>query len=632
MSLNEEGWIDVDHSRVAHQITEHVGGAANIAHAEHCMTRLRLNLVAPAKADKKAIEAMPEVLGVVDKGGQLQVILGGEVPQVFQAMGVVGSSAPAAGAGAAKGGLGARMLDALSGVFVPILPAIIGAGMLKGLLSTLVVLEWVNAESTTYGLLNAVSDGAFYFLPILIAFSGAKKFGMNVYVAAAIAMAALHPTVTTLLSTAKTEGTDVAFFGLPVTPATYSASVLGMFVTVWLAAKVERFFNKYIHSSVRVIFAPMLTILVMITAFFVVIGPAGAILGNYLATGVTWLFENTGPLAGIAMGAGWPLLVIVGMHYATVPLFLESLATNGYDYILVCATMANIAQGAAALGVYFRLRNKAQRTLAISSGITAIFGVTESAIYGINLRYRRPFIAGLIGSGIGSGFALIMGAKAYVFVKTGIQGIPMFIGPTFVWAIVAMVISVGVAFAVAYFWGVKDELQVAVEGESGDSTAVALASSGASADTVVAPVDGTLVALSDVKDEAFSAGILGQGVAIEPSSGRFVSPVNGTVRSVFPTGHAVGIVSDTGTEILIHVGLDTVKLDGAHFTALVAAGDDVEVGTPLIDADLAAITAAGYSALTPVVVTSPGEVVVARSSGTVSTGQALFAVRAAVRA
>lgn len=461
----------MDHASVARQILAEVGGPENIAGAEHCMTRLRLNLVDSSKADAAKVQAIPGVLGVVNKGGQFQVVLGGVVPKIFAAFDPLwrnqaSSSSGEAAPMPAKSSLNFfdSLIAALSGVFVPILPAIIGAGMLKGLLSTLVVLKWVDTTSSTYIILNAISDGAFYFLPVLIAFSGAKKFGMNQYTAAAVAFAALHPTISTLLSGAMKTGTPLDFFHLPVTPANYAASVISMFVTVWVGGYIERFFDRRIHESVRVIFSPMLTILIVVTLFFTIIGPFGAIAGDGLSRGIVKLFEISGILGGVAVAVGWCLMVIVGMHYAMVPIFLQSLATNHYDYILVGATLANIAQGGAAMAVFLRLREPKGKAIALSAGISAFFGVTEPVIYGVNLRYRRPFFAALMGAGIAGGFAMFFETKAYVFVKTGIQGIPMFIGPTFVYAIMAMGISISAAFLIAYFWGLPEQKDASSQG------------------------------------------------------------------------------------------------------------------------------------------------------------------------
>jgi PTS system beta-glucosides-specific IIC component len=619
---------------MAKEILAGVGGQENIRDAEHCMTRLRFTLADNGKADRAAVEKVPGVLSVLEKGGQFQVVIGGEVPRVFSAYRELVGAPATVGASAAGGAsaptttgadrvadgdsdtkkpnLLTRITETLSAIFVPIIPAIIGAGMLKGLLSTLQIMGVIDIESSTYVILNAVSDGPFYFLPVLIAFSAAKRFGMNQYVAVAIAFAALHPNLTALLTQAKTDGTVPDFFGLPVTPATYSSSVIAMFFTIWLASYVERFLDRHIHHTVRIIFSPMITILIMITLFITVIGPLGSIIGTALSSSIAFLMANTGPFGGIIMAVAWCLLVMVGMHYALVPVYLESLATQGFDYILVCITLANVAQGAAAIGALLRMRNRRMRPIALSAGITAFFGITEPVIYGVNLRYRRPFIAALVGAGIAGGFAMLFQTKAYVFVKPGIQGIPMFIGDTFWFAIIAMVISIAVAFLLAFFWGLPKGT------DEPDAPEVEAAPG-----TVLAPLSGRIIPLADVDDAAFSSGVLGTGLAIDPTSDRVVSPVNGRIVTVLASGHAVGIVSDEGVELLIHVGVDTVRLQGEHFRVLVAAGDDVDAGTPLIEFDADAIRAAGYSLVTPVVVTSGADLSDVHA-GEVVAGEALF--------
>ncbi|SER93334.1 PTS system beta-glucoside-specific IIA component, Glc family /PTS system beta-glucoside-specific IIB component, Glc family /PTS system beta-glucoside-specific IIC component, Glc family [Gracilibacillus ureilyticus] len=595
----------MNYEHISKKILTNVGGSQNINNLEHCMTRLRFNLKDDKLANKTEIENTPGVMGVMEKGGQFQVIIGNDVKNLYKEFvkiaGITGEQKNSTND--KKQGALDNFLDTLAGVFTPILPAIVGAGMIKGLLSVLLIAGYVSEESQTYQIFNALADGAFYFLPVLIAFSASKKFGMNPFVGVAIAGAVLYPSLTTLMTMAKDTGENLSFLGLPVTPATYSASVIPMFLTIWFASYIEKITDRYTPNALKIIIVPTVTLLIAVPVFLIVIGPIGAILGKGLATGVTFLFQFAGPLAGLVLGAVMPLLVMIGMHYALVPIIIESIATNGYDYILPILTANNIAQGAAAFAVFFIAKNKKFKSLAFSTGITGMFGVTEPAMYGVNLRLKKPFIAAMIGSAAGSAFMMIFDAKAYFYGKTGIQGIPMFIGETFIYAILGSIISIVVAIGITLLLRFDQTIiEQGTEEKGKEKTEVEVRPT-----TVFSPMKGIVKPVEEVDDITFSSKIMGEGIAIEPTQGRVVSPVNGTVTSLFNTNHAIGLTSDTGVELLVHVGLDTVKLGGEFFESHVKQGDEVSVGDLLIEFDLETIKTEGYDIITPIIVTNSKE-------------------------
>ncbi|WP_227935356.1 beta-glucoside-specific PTS transporter subunit IIABC [Alkalihalobacillus deserti] len=596
----------MDYQKTAKDILELVGGEANIQNVIHCMTRLRFNLKDNQIVDRKKIEKVPGVMGTNISGDQFQIIIGNDVPKVYQAI-LDNSSIKTEGnqkSGKSKNAISA-IFDVISGTFTPILPAIAGAGMIKGLLAIAASMGWLTAESQVYVILNAIGDGAFYFLPILLAVSAARKFGSNVYVAAAIAAALLHPTITTLFSS----GEKVAFLGLPVTAVTYASSVIPILLAIWLASYVENWIDRIIPSMFKLILVPTLTMLIIVPVTLIAVGPLGTIIGNMLSVGVGALFDNAGILAGAILGGTWSLIIMTGMHYAFLPVVMNNLTTKGYDVILPSMFMANMGQAGAAFGVALRSKNKTFKSLAMTTSITAVMGVTEPAMYGVNMRMKKPFIAALIGGAVGGAYYSAVGVKYYILGgNVGLPGIASFIGDTFLLAVLGLPIPFIVAAVVTYILSFTD-VENEEEEEVVEEAAVANKEVGATvvtAETIYSPLKGEVKSLSEVNDATFSSEVMGKGISILPIEGEVVAPVSGTITTVFKTKHAIGITSENGAEILIHVGIDTVRLDGEHFTAHVKDGDIVKVGDPLLSFDMAAITAAGYDLITPIIVTNTG--------------------------
>lgn len=629
----------MDKQQLSKDILKLVGGEENIDQVTHCMTRLRFNLNDNSKADKKTLQNTPGVMGVMINGGQFQIIIGNEVPKVYNALVGNMSKSPDGDTNVStetkqkKNPLSA-LFDFISGVFTPILPAITGAGMIKGIVALLVTLGWMSETSSTYQILSAIGDGAFYFLPIILGISTARKLGSNMYIGAAIGASVLHPTITALLGT----GEDVTFAGLPVVAATYSSSVIPILIAVWLASYVEKAVDKVTHASLKLIVVPTVTLLVIVPVTLIAVGPLGVIIGNGLTDGFSWLFNNTGLFAGLIIGGTFSLLIITGMHYALVPIMIGSIATLGYDYLIPMMMVANFAQAGSALGVSLKSKNKQTRSLAMSTSVTAFMGITEPAMYGVNMKYKKPFIAALIGAGIGGAFMSLFHTKAYVIGGlAGLSGIPMILGGTFVYAVIGLLIGTVAAVVLTYILGFEEEtaveapeakqvdtaegkavnLQAAATNETGSAASVKIIGEEVSAEDqeVYSPITGEVKPLSAVNDPAFSEEIMGQGFAIQPSEGRVVSPINGTVFSLSKSGHAIGLVSDSGAEILIHIGIDTVKLKGQFFSPKVQAGARVSVGDLLMEFDREEIDKAGYETITPVIVTNMHQYGAIQSAG-----------------
>lgn len=602
----------MDQEKVAKEIVALVGGKENIAHVTHCMTRLRFNLHDDQLADKEGLEKTKGVMGTMKSGGQFQVIIGNDVAQVYKE--IMKSTDIAAKIQGKEKGLQKKqnpisaIFDVIAGVFTPILPAIAGAGMIKGLLSLAVTFGWMSPEDSTYQILNAIGDGAFYFLPLILAFSAANKFGNNPFVAVAVAAAVLHPQLTALLGT----GQSTSFMGIPVTAVTYASSVIPMVITIWLASYVEKFIDNLIHKSMKLILVPMLTLLIVVPLMLIAIGPIGTIIGNGLASGIIALFDHAGLFAGVLLGGTMSLIIITGMHYALIPIMIGSVAQLGYDYILPIMFVANLAQAGAAFGVFLKSRNKEFKSIAMSTSITATMGITEPAMYGVNMRLKKPFVAALIGGAVSGAFISLFKTKAYIVGgNAGLPGLPILVGETFWYAIIGLIIAFIVGAVMTYILGFIDIPTNEAQEESketeefiGLEKEVTTENKLVQNEQICSPIAGVVHPLQAVSDPTFSREIMGKGLAIEPAEGRVVSPVNGTVVSIFNTKHAIGLISDAGAEVLIHIGIDTVKLGGKHFTAHVETGQQVKVGELLIEFDLQEIRQAGFETITPVIITN----------------------------
>ena len=590
----------MNYGELAKIIFEKVGGEKNISFLTHCATRLRFNLKDDKKADIEGLKNTKGKMGVVNKGGQFQVIIGSDVGSVYKELAELGNFTDGVGEDNKKQGPIVRVFDTIAGIFTPIIPAITGAGMIKCILALLISFKLIETTSQTYAILNFMGDAAFYFFPFLLANSAAKKFKCNPYIAMTIAGVLLHPNFAAM----KTAGDPVSFLGLPVTLAGYSSSVIPIILGVWFMSFVEPIADKLSPKVVKFFTKPLITILVTAPVLLIVLGPLGTIIGDGIASGIALLDSYASWLVPLVVGTFTPLLVMTGMHYGLIPIGINNVATAGFDTVVGPGMLAsNIAQGGAALAVALKTKNKELKQLATSSGLTAVCGITEPAMYGVNLALKKPLYAAMIGGGVSGLYLGITGVGRFVTGSPGLLALPGYIGGEGSANIINACIGAGIAFAVSFIsaliLGFEDKVT-----EEKVSTSNKEVERLVKKIDVVSPVNGEVIDLLNVKDEMFASGIMGKGIAIIPEDGNIVSPVNGTVQTIFKTKHAIGLLSEDGTEIFIHIGIDTVQLNGEHFTAHIKDGDKIKVGEPLVHVDIKAIKEKGYDIVTPVIITN----------------------------
>ncbi|MBE0335515.1 beta-glucoside-specific PTS transporter subunit IIABC [Paenibacillus sp. 23TSA30-6] len=594
----------MSYEKLAKEIVHLVGGEKNVVSLVHCATRLRFVLKDEAKADKEKLEKTDGIITVKQSGGQFQVVVGNKVPEVYSAISKVSNildeSKKDEKPAKANKGFGA-IIDVVSSIFAPLLGVMAGAGILKGLLLIASNAGWLTPKDTTYIILLAAADSLFYFLPLLLAVTTARKFEGNIFVALTIAGGLLYPSIVTL----KTEGTPTDFFGIPIVMMSYSSTVIPIIIAIIVMSKLEKWFNRLIHESVKNFITPLILLVIMLPLTLIVFGPFGVYVGNGIATGLIAAFGFSPLLAGAIMGACWQILVIFGVHWGLVPVFINNIAVNGRDGIKPSAAASIFAQTGAAFGVMLKTKNKKLKTLAGSATLTALFGITEPAVYGVTLPLKRPFIAGIIGGAIGGAIIGQAGTQAFASGAPGLLTLPIFYGPGgqgFPGLILGISVSFLVSAILTYILGFEDPVEAEESPEN--STKEPAHTTDVSNEEVFSPIEGTVVSLSEVPDPAFASEAMGKGVAIEPTSGRVVAPFDGTITVAFKKKHALAVVSPKGAEILIHVGVDTVKLDGKHFTSHIKEGDQVKAGDLLLEFDVEQIRAAGYPTITPIIVTN----------------------------
>lgn len=607
-----------DYAKTAQGVLEGVGGEKNVQSLVHCATRLRFVLKDESKADTAAVKATPGVVTVAQAGGQYQVVIGNDVPDVFAEIGKISSfgsgGASDAGADAPKGNLFNRFISMISAIFTPVLWALAGTGLLKAFLAAAVTFGWISTETSTYVVLNALSDAFINFLPLALSITAARYFKANEWTALAIAGALLYPSVTGLVG-----APDLTFFGIPFTMVSYVSSVIPIIVIVWLQSYAEKFLYAKLPGAVKRFMTPMIVVLFAVPIVFVVIGPIADLLGGALGTGIGWVFENAPWAGGAIMGGLWQVFVIFGLHWGLVPLFTLEFQTTGQIMLIGPVFAAVLAQAAAVAGVWVRTRNKNLRSLAAPATLSGFLaGITEPAIYGINLPLKRPFAFGIVGGAVGGAIIAIGGVFSTAFVVPSGLALPALLGNgNMVLLGIGLLVAIAVPFLLTVIVGFKDPVE--------EQPAAPAAASGNDV-TVLNPVDGTVIALTEVNDAAFAEGSLGAGVAVRPTSGAVYAPFEGTVVAAFPTGHAFGLRHADGTEVLIHIGLDTVRLNGEHFDVKVTSGQQVRAGDLLVTFDGDAIEQAGYDLTTPVIVTNPDLYpgIADAASGPVAHGEPLF--------
>ncbi|WP_062202169.1 beta-glucoside-specific PTS transporter subunit IIABC [Demequina salsinemoris] len=589
---------------IAHAVVEAVGGKDNINSATHCATRLRLTLKDRDKADKAKVESTKGVITVVESGGQFQIVIGNDVSRVFES--VVANEGVSGEGGNASGGIGARLIDLVTSIFTPFLWVLAGTGLLKAFLATAVAFNGDIATTNTYAIFYAAADATFQFLPIFLAVTAAKKFKANQWVSIAIAGALIYSQTVALdalggvtLYAWAGAGESLDFFGIPVIMPAYLSAVIPVILAVYVQSKFEIVLDKVLHSSIRNFVSPMVTVGVIVPATFIVIGPISDWLGTMLSEGVNWVWGLSPLVGGAILGGLWQVFVIFGLHWGFVPFMVQDLSTQGYSLLTGPLFAAVLAQGAAAAAVFIKTKNKDLKGVAGPAAISGIIaGITEPAIYGVTLRLKKPFIYGVIGGAIGGAIAASGGSAAEGFVLPGLITLTAAINiGNFTLQLIGTGLAMVIAFTLTLVLGFKDipEEEEAVGDEAFDELDV----------EVGAPVEGTVIPLAEVADPAFASGALGHGAGIMPTSGTIVAPVDGEVITAMP--HAYGIRTKGGLEVLVHIGIDTVKLEGKHFEPKVKQGDHVSRGDVLCEADIAALGAANFDTTTLVIVTNTKE-------------------------
>lgn len=597
---------------LASEIVKKVGGKENVNDVYHCQTRLRFKLAEEEKADDKSLEETDGVAKVIRNAGVYQVVIGTHVADVFEEIEKLVDTGKRKGnsdTADEKQNAFEKIIDFVAGVFQPVIPALSGAGMVKALLALLVVAKVISNQSQTYYLLNLFADGVFYFLPMILAFTCAQKLKCNPILAVGVAAMMLHPNWTALVAAKEA----VHFFDvIPFTLTNYGSSVIPIILIIFVQSFVEKQLKKRIPKAVELVFVPMFTFLIMGTLAFSVLGPIGAVLGNYLGIFFTFLSESAAWAPAVLIGSMLPVMVMFGLHNGVAPLGVMQMADLGYDSIFgpgcVCS---NMAQAAATTVVAIRTKNKKTKQIAASGAITAYMGITEPALYGVSLPKKYPLVAAMIGGGLGGLYAGLTQTHRFATGSSGLPAVFLYLGDDttkfFVNIIIAILISIVSSAAITLvlsFKFEKEEAEEAGQKAGVKETEAAAPTEATAAFGFASPVKGKVKPLAEAADEAFASGALGQGVMIEPEEGVVRAPFDARVAALFPTNHAIGLVSDSGAEVMIHIGIDTVQLEGKYFEAFTSQESRVKAGDILIKFDMEAIRAAGYMTQTMVVVTN----------------------------
>lgn len=618
-----------NYEELAKGVIENIGGKDNVINAWNCVTRLRFNLKDKEKVNIDEIKKIPGVMGAQFSGDQFQVVIGNRVGDAFEEIEKIVGSSNNNGRSTEKESVVSILMDTLSGVFTPIIPALAGVGLLKGFLSLSIVLGWLSVKTDTYAILNAISDSVFFFLPFFLAVSTAKKLKTSEYLALAVAGTMMYPTI---LDAARgiTDKTSFDFFMIKIPAINYSSSVLPIIFAVVLLKYVHKFFRKYIPETLTFMFTPLLTLIVTIPITLWILAPLGTNIGEVIASFFTWLYGVAGPLAGALLAGLMPIIVMTGMHYAFSPIVFQNIGSFGYDNMVHPAMLvSNAAQGGAALAVSVRTKNKAFKQLAFSAGLSAIFGITEPAMYGINMKVKKPLYIAMGSSAIMGGIATFFSLKTFGLAGiVGLFSIPVFIdanaSSSIIIAVLCYILSVLLPFVLTLVIGFDD-----IEDEPSIPKNVTEIDNSGEDCVIVSPAEGKIVELSQVKDQVFSTGVMGKGIAIDPTVGEVISPVSGKIMVLPDSKHAIGIKADTGEEILIHIGIDTVSLNGKYFESHVKTGDKIEVGDKLVTFDIDKIKESGFETVTMVIVTNTNDyadVVDTKTDGSIEFGDELLLI------
>ncbi|MBA8867099.1 PTS system beta-glucosides-specific IIC component [Pantoea agglomerans] len=604
----------MNNRELAENILELTGGEKNIVELVHCATRLRFTLTDRNRIDVTALRELEGVITTVQSGGQFQVVVGSKVADIYseidralsrRAHQPVTESMPQKG-----GSVLSRLVDIISSIFTPLLGAMAASGIIKGLLAISFANAWLDKKESSAVILQAASDSLFYFLPVLLAITAARKFRTDVFVAVTLAGALIYPDIIVFFN----NHAAVSFFGIPVMMMKYTGTVLPIVLAVYVMSQLECLVKNYIHEAVRNVILPFILLLVMVPLTLLTIGPVGVFVSEAVAALFVKIFSFNPVIASALFAAGWQVFVIFGMHWAFTPVIINEISLLGKSTLKAATVPAVFAQSGAVLAVLLKTRNKKMKTLASGAFVSSVFGITEPAVYGITLKLKKPFICAVLASAVGGGIVGYSGSGA---ISTGIPSLvtlPIFYGEGFYGLLAGIAVSFVLSALLTYIVGFVDPAEESPELHKTSSQNVIKpvapvppqrAMPASSREEIWAPVSGRLIPLSEVNDAVFSSGVVGSGIAIEPLTGRIVSPVNGTVISSFSSGHALHLLSDNGAEVLIHIGLDTIQLDGKFFSMQVKEGMHVSKGELLVECDIPQIRNAGYDTVIPVIVTNP---------------------------
>lgn len=635
---------------LAKNILELVGGEQNISGLTHCATRLRFVLKDDAKADLKTLDQLEGVLKAQNSGGQIQVVIGAKVDAVYgevksltsDQFGGVDESADRSGPKKKRNPVNV-VLETIAGIFTPVLPALVGCGMIKCVATVIAALGWLEGSGFLV-IVNMIGDLIFYFLPFFLAVSAAHKFKTNPYLAVALAAGLMHPTILNAAAQIADTGVNtIDFLGMPILLMKYSSSVIPIILAVWIMSYVYRFVDQFIPKFLRVLLTPMVVLFIMIPLELIVLGPIGSYVGDWLTQGINYLFSTAGVLAGLILGFFKPIMVMFGMHYALMPIQVQQVASLGSTVLLPAALAANLAQAGAAFGVFVLTKSKTMKSAAGSSGFTALFGITEPAIYGVTLRYKRPFFAGCAAAGLVGGFYSLVHASATAISLPGILALGTYTADRYIYVVIGSVAAIVLGFVFTLMAGIKEDADGAQPKQQAAGTVDSIQNAAATGVTaeqdspqtsasssdmlIVSPMTGEIRPISEVEDQAFAQELMGKGIAIVPTEGKVYAPFDGIVEALYRTKHAIGLKAANGVEILIHIGVDTVSLKGKYFNAHIEQGQSIKAGDLLVEFDPEGITSAGYNTITSIVVTNMqqyGDVLTTASSGPVRESEALI--------
>ena len=611
---------------VVAQIINEVGGKENINNVWHCMTRLRFDLKDKTKVNEDAIQNLEGILGSQFNKDQFQIVIGTTVDKYYDilvnnlglSINKNSTEKDEKSQSKDKKSLSTRFMDTVSGVFGPIVPAIAGAGMIKGLIAGLVALKFIAGDTDTLKVIDMIASGVFIFLPFFLAVSAAKKFKTNEYLAVAIAATIMFPTMVDTAKAGKISAFYVFGF-LPIPVFNYSSSVIPIIFAVWVLSYVHKLIDKYMPDTMRTVFTPTLTLFISGFLTLGVTGPIGIYIGRGLAWIIAGLFSISPILAGVIVGAIRPIAILTGMHHAMTPIALQNFATQGYDMLMPMMFMTNISITGAAAAIYFKEKTKQGKTIVISSVISGLFGITEPALFGVLTKYKKAFLAATIGSTVASAFISFFGVRLYGYVLSSIFSIPAYIGPYFVFAMLGILIALSVSFALSYLFVVKGDKEDSSSIKNSDVKSIS---------EVASVMTGEVKAITEAPDQIFAQKLLGDGFVVFPSNGKVVAPFDGKISMIYKTKHAIALTSNNGIEVLIHIGLDTITLNGEGFELLVKEGDTVKRGQPILNADLALMKSKEIQMATPVIITNlNGQVLDLKKTGSVLAGEIVLDIK-----